>query len=112
MANELPQASGVQELISRIRDDGVEAGKKKAGEIVAEARQEAARLLAEARSEAAETHRKASAEIESFRHAALEALKKPCMKVEQDCRSCVHSETLSARSVTVPASTSRARSRR
>jgi V/A-type H+/Na+-transporting ATPase subunit E len=75
MANEVPQASGVQELISRIRDDGVEAGQKKAEEIIAEARREAARLLAEAQAQADETHRKASAEIESFRHAALEALK-------------------------------------
>jgi V/A-type H+/Na+-transporting ATPase subunit E len=75
MANELPQASGVQDLISRIRDDGVEAGKTKAAEIIAEARREAARVLAEAQAEADETHRKASAEIESFRHAALEALK-------------------------------------
>lgn len=75
MANETPQASGVQDLIARIRDDGVEAGIKKADEIIAEARREAARLLAEAQSQADKTQRNASAEIESYRHAALEALK-------------------------------------
>lgn len=75
MANETPQASGVQDLITRIRDDGVQAGNKRAEEIMAEARREAARLLTEAQTQAEATHRKASAEIESFRHAALEALK-------------------------------------
>ena len=75
MANEMPQASGVQDLIARIRDDGVEAGKQKAEEIIADARREAARLIGEARAEAEATQRKASTEIESYRHAALEALK-------------------------------------
>jgi V/A-type H+-transporting ATPase subunit E len=75
MENETPQASGVQDLIARIRDDGVDAGMKKADEIIAEARREAARLLAQAQSQADQTQRKASAEIESYRHAALEALK-------------------------------------
>ena len=75
MANETPQESGVQDLIARIRDDGVEAGQKKADEIIGEARREAARLLAEAQTQGAATHRKAAEEIESFRNAALEALK-------------------------------------
>ena len=75
MANETPQASGVQDLIARIRDDGVKAGNTKAEEIIAEARREAARLLGEAQSQAETTQRRVSAEIESYRHAALEALK-------------------------------------
>ncbi len=75
MDKETPQASGVQELIARIRDDGVAAGEEKADEIVAEARREAARLLADAQAQAQEIHTKASQEIESYRHAALEALK-------------------------------------
>ncbi len=75
MANETPQASGVQDLIARIRDDGVQAGTQKADEIMAEARRAAAQLLSEAQSEAEATRRKASVEIESYRHAALEALK-------------------------------------
>ncbi|MEZ5504008.1 MAG: HrpE/YscL family type III secretion apparatus protein, partial [Halioglobus sp.] len=75
MANEIPQSSGVQELIARIRDDGVEAGNRKAEEIMAEARREAARLISEAQAQAEATQRKASLEIEANRHAALEALK-------------------------------------
>ena len=63
MENETPQASGVQDLIARIRDDGVDAGMKKADEIIAEARREAARLLAQAQSQADPTQPKASAEI-------------------------------------------------
>ena len=34
MAEKTPQASGVQALISRIRDDGVQAGQSKAEEII------------------------------------------------------------------------------
>jgi V/A-type H+-transporting ATPase subunit E len=75
MATETPQASGVQALISRIRDDGVQAGQRKAEEIIAQARQEAARLVADARAEAEATRQKAAADIESNHHAALEALK-------------------------------------
>jgi V/A-type H+-transporting ATPase subunit E len=75
MVTETPQASGVQELISRIRDDGVQAGQSKADEIITQARQEATRVLSEARTEAEEIRRKTAAEIESNHQAALEALK-------------------------------------
>jgi V/A-type H+/Na+-transporting ATPase subunit E len=75
VAKETPRASGVQDLIARIRDDGVRAGKEEAGQIVAQARREAARLVADAKTEADAMRQKASAEIESFQHAALEALK-------------------------------------
>ncbi len=74
-AEETPQASGVQDLISRIRDDGVQAGRQEADRLVAEARKEAARLLADAKAQSEEMRQKASAEIESVKHAALEALK-------------------------------------
>lgn len=75
MVEDTPQASGVQALISRIRDDGVQAGRSKAEEIVAQARKEATRVVDEARQEAEEIRRKASADIESDSRAALEALK-------------------------------------
>ena len=75
MATETPRASGVQELISRIRDDGVQAGQSKADEIIAQARQEATRLVTEARTEAEEIRSKTAADIESNHQAALEALK-------------------------------------
>ena len=75
MSSEPEQSSGVQELISRIRDDGVHAGENKAEEIIAEARREAARILATAQAEAEEIQKNASAEIESYKSAALDALK-------------------------------------
>jgi len=75
MSSEPEQSSGVQELISRIRDDGVHAGENKAEEIITEARREAARILAQAQSEAEEIQSKSSAEIESYKSAALDALK-------------------------------------
>ncbi len=75
MADETPQASGVQELIARIRDDGVQSGKEEADRLVAEARREAARLTADAQAQVEEMRQKATAEIESFKHAALESLK-------------------------------------
>lgn len=75
MAKETPQASGVKDLIARIRDDGVEAGRRRADSIMDEARSEAARIVTEAQAAADEVHREAAAEIESYRKAALEALK-------------------------------------
>ncbi len=75
MADEARQSYGVQDLIARIRDDGVQAGTRRAEEIVAEAKREAARLVAEARAEAEEAQHKAAREIESYKHAALESLK-------------------------------------
>ena len=75
MSGEAQQSSGVQELIARIRDDGVQAGNQRAEEIIAEARREAARVLAEAQAEAEETQKRAAREIESFQQAALESLK-------------------------------------
>jgi V/A-type H+-transporting ATPase subunit E len=92
MAEETPQASGVQALISRIRDDGVQAGQSKAEEIIDQARREAARVVADARQEAEETRRRAAAEIESDRRAALEALK----MAARDARLQLEAEVTSA----------------
>jgi V/A-type H+-transporting ATPase subunit E len=75
MATDAAQSSGVQELIARIRDDGVREGEARAAEIIAEARKEAARVMAQAQAQAEQVQRKASEEIESFRQAALESLK-------------------------------------
>ena len=51
MAEETPTSSGVQDLISRIRDEGVQAGRQEAERILAEAQQQAARRVDDARSE-------------------------------------------------------------
>jgi len=75
MAKETLKTSGVQNLITRIRDDGVQAGKDEAKQIVEQAHREAARLVADAQAQADETRKKALAEIESYKQAALESLK-------------------------------------
>jgi V/A-type H+-transporting ATPase subunit E len=76
MAEEAVQKSaGVQDLISRIRDEGVESGKQEAGRLVSEAQLQATRLVADARTEVEELRKKARAEIENEKNAALAALK-------------------------------------
>lgn len=92
MARETPQSSGVQDLIARIRDDGVQAGRKEAEQILADARQQAARLVSEAKAEADEMRQKASEEIKSFEQAALEALK----MAARDSRLQLEAEVLTA----------------
>lgn len=92
MTEPTPQSSGVRELISRIRDDGVQAGRQEAEKIVAEARREAARLLADAKAKADEMLQKTRAEVESFRQATLEALK----MAARDARLQLEAEVLAA----------------
>lgn len=76
MAEEAVQKSaGVQELISRIRDEGVESGKQEAGRLVSDARRLAARLLEGAQAEVDEMRKKARVEIETEKDASIEALK-------------------------------------
>jgi V/A-type H+-transporting ATPase subunit E len=76
MAEEAVQKSaGVQDLISRIRDEGVESGKQEAGRLVSEAQLRATRLVEDARTEVEELRKKARAEIENEKNAALAALK-------------------------------------
>jgi V/A-type H+-transporting ATPase subunit E len=67
-------SSGVQELIARIRDEGVQAGKQEADHLVQEAHKRAADILEQARSEAESMLAKARAEIDRERQAAREAL--------------------------------------
>ncbi|MDO6658883.1 HrpE/YscL family type III secretion apparatus protein, partial [Anaerobacillus sp. 1_MG-2023] len=45
-------SAGIDELVSRLRQDGVEAGETEAEAILADARQQAAALLADARQQA------------------------------------------------------------
>lgn len=66
--------SGVQDLIARIRDDGVKAGREEAGQLIEEATRKATEIIEAAQSEAAVMRDKARADIESDRAAALEAL--------------------------------------
>ena len=75
MAEAEQTSSGVQELIARIRDDGVQAGRQEAEQLLADAQRQAARLLEDARAEVEQMRQKARAEIQTEETAALEALK-------------------------------------
>jgi V/A-type H+-transporting ATPase subunit E len=76
MANEAHHTSaGVEALISRIRDQGVQAGREEAERLLGKARREAAEVLKAARAEAEALHASASAEIEAEKTAAMEALR-------------------------------------
>ena len=68
-------AAGVRDLIDRIRDDGVKAGREQADEIVHDARREAASILAAAKSEAQQLVEDAHKKIESERKSSEESLK-------------------------------------
>lgn len=70
-----PISSGVDDLISRLREEGVSAGRMKAEAILADAKAEAARMLAKATAEAQQKLEAARREAESFRSAGKEALK-------------------------------------
>lgn len=67
-------SSGVQELVQRLREEGVAAGRREGEAIVAAARAEAAGILADARREADELTHATSATIETERQAARAAI--------------------------------------
>jgi len=67
-------SSGVQELVQRLRDEGVAAGRREAERILAAAREEAARILAAARRDAEQMTQATQATIETERQAARAAL--------------------------------------
>jgi V/A-type H+-transporting ATPase subunit E len=75
MAETTQAASGVQELISRLRDEGVKAGREKSDQILQEAREQAARIVAQAKAEAEELLNKARSEIEREKATALESVR-------------------------------------
>ena len=68
-------SSGVDELIARLRAEGVEAGDAEQKRLVEEGRAEAARLVSEARAEAKRLIEEAEAQIEAERRAGEEALR-------------------------------------
>jgi V/A-type H+-transporting ATPase subunit E len=70
-----PRTSGVQALIDRLRDQGVEAGQKEADRIVTEARHEAHRILEQAQGEAEQLRASAREDAKAEREAAREAMK-------------------------------------
>ena len=75
MAETTKVASGVQELINRLRDEGVKAGQEKSDQVLREAQEQASRIVAQAKAEAEEILSKARSEIETERAAANESLR-------------------------------------
>ena len=75
MAETTKAASGVQELISRLRDEGVKAGREKSDQILQDAREQASSIVAQAEAEAEEILSKARSEIEREKAAALESVR-------------------------------------
>ena len=75
MAETTNAASGVQELISRLRDEGVKAGRDQSDQMIQEAQEKAARIVAQAKAEAEELLSKARSEIERDKAAAIESLR-------------------------------------
>ena len=75
MAETTKAASGVQELIKRLRDEGVKSGREKAEQILREAQEQASRIVAQAKAESEEILSKARKEIETEKAAAIESLR-------------------------------------
>ena len=72
---ETEKATGVQELINRLRDDGVRAGQAEADQVLQDARQQAAEIVSQAKAEAADMLEKARNEIETEKRSAIASLK-------------------------------------
>ena len=68
-------SSGVRELIARLRDDGVRAGREKADQVLQEAQEEAARIVADAQAEAEGILSRAKVQIERDRQAGMGSLR-------------------------------------
>ena len=75
MAETTQTSSGVQELIDRIRDQGVHAAQEKADRLVRDARQQAHEIVSQAKGEAEAAQAKARTETEAYRQASLDALR-------------------------------------
>ena len=67
-------SSGIETLVERLHNDGVNAGKAEAERIIAEAEKQAAKIVTEAEGQAAELLEAARASIATERQAAEEAL--------------------------------------
>ncbi|PIE34926.1 hypothetical protein CSA56_06305 [candidate division KSB3 bacterium] len=75
MAEAIKTTSGVQELIGRLKDEGVQAGRQEAERLIDEARAKASKIVAEAREEAERLLQKAHIKNEAEKLNAHESLK-------------------------------------
>jgi len=74
MQDNTKTSGGVQDLIERIRDQGVQAAQSEADRLLSDARKQATQIVAQARSEADAVRTKALTEVEAHRTASLDAL--------------------------------------
>jgi len=81
--------SGVQALIDRIRDEGVQSALEEAARILSEARTQAAGTVSDAKAEAAAMKKEAKDAIETERTAAIEALRMAARDTELELRTAV-----------------------
>ena len=72
---EADKATGVQDLIKRLRDDGVRAGREQADQVLRDARKQAAAIVSQAQAEADAMLEKARNEIATEKSSAIESLK-------------------------------------
>lgn len=80
-------SNGVQDLIDRIRSEGVQAARDESERILREARQLSQEIVAQARAEADAERAKARAEIQAHRAASLEALQLAARDTVLDLKS-------------------------
>lgn len=67
--------SGVQDLIDRIRDQGVQAAQEQADQLLSDAKREAAEIVARAKEDADALRAQARADIDGWQAASLDALR-------------------------------------
>ncbi len=91
MAEPDEKSSGVQQLIDRIRDEGVHSARAEADRILTEAKAQAARLVEDAKVEAASIKQEAHAAMERERTAAIEGLRIAARDTGLELRSAVMS---------------------
>ncbi len=82
-----PISRGVDELIARLHEEGVSAGRSEADGIISKAHAEANRILSEARAEAKQMLETAHKESDSYRAAGEQALKSAMRDANLEMRS-------------------------
>ncbi len=75
MAEAVKTSAGVEDLIKRLRDEGVQDGRQKAEQIIQEAKEKAARIVADAKAEAERLMKQAHTKNEADKLHAHESLK-------------------------------------
>ncbi|MCD0460229.1 hypothetical protein [Roseiconus lacunae] len=87
MKSNTKPSAGVQELIERIRDEGVQAAQSEADHLLSDAKRQAAKIIADAKAEAEVIQAKARDEIDAHRTATLDALQLAARDTVLDLKS-------------------------